>query len=140
MSIESLFSGMQISASGLSAQRRRMDLIANNIANANTTRTAEGGPYKRMDVDFVAQVDPQTGMDSGVDISDVYVDPTAPRMVYDPGHPDANKDGFVAYPNVNMITEMVNMTQVVRAYEANVTALNAAKDMINKSFEIAAVS
>jgi flagellar basal-body rod protein FlgC len=134
--IEALFTSMDISASGLSAQRRRMDLIANNIANAQTTRTAEGGPYKRKDAVLTARIDPETGKDFGVDIKEIITDPTAPRMIYDPGHPDANKEGFVAYPNVSVVTEMVNMLQVTRAYEANVTALTAAKEMINKSFEI----
>ncbi len=134
-SIDSLFSSMAISASGLTAQRKRMDLIANNIANASTTRTEEGGPYKRQDVVFVEKVD-STGNEAGVDIKEVFVDPAAPRMIYDPTHPDANKQGYVAFPNVSIIQEMTNMMHVQRAYEANVTTLNAARDMINKSFEI----
>lgn len=134
-SIDSLFSSLSISASGLTAQRKRMDLIANNLANASTTRTEEGGPYKRQDLVFVEKID-STGKEAGVEIKEVFVDPTAPRMIYDPSHPDANKQGYVLYPNVSVIQEMTNMMHVMRAYEANVTVMTATKDMINKSFEI----
>ena len=139
MAIESLFSGMRISSSGYTAQRKLMDIIANNIANANSTRSAEGGPYKRMDAVLAPKVDSETGSEEGVEISKVFTDPSAPRLVYDPGHPDANGDGYVQFPNVSIIREMANMIQVSRAYEANITAMSAAKEMISKSFEIANV-
>ena len=136
MAIESLFSALDISASGLRAQRVKMDIIANNIANADTTRTEEGGPYKGKKVVFTPRVDPETGKEEGVEVKDIYTDAAAPRMIYDPGHPDADANGYVAFPNVNVITEMVDMVQASRAYEANVTALNAAKEMINRSLDI----
>ncbi len=136
MAVESLFNALEISSSGLTAQRRRLDLIANNIANAGTTRTPEGGPYKRKDITFKERLDAETGKEAGVEIAQVVTDQSAPRRVYDPTHPDADKDGYVAMPNVSMLTEMVNMLQVTRMYEANVTAMNAAKEMITKSFEI----
>lgn len=136
MAIESLFNALQISASGLNAQRRRMDLIANNIANAATTSTPEGGPFRRKDVTFRESLDEVTGKEAGVEIAQVVADRSDPRKVYDPSHPDAGPDGFVAMPNVSVIQEMVNMLQVSRMYEANVTAMNAAKEMIVKSFEI----
>lgn len=137
MAIRALFSVLDISASGLTAQRRKIDIIANNIANANTTRTPEGGPYKRKYISFVPKIDPETGQEMGVEIGQIYTDPTAPRMVYDPSHPDANEKGYVVFPNVNIIREMVDMIQATRAYEANITVLNATKDMIMKSLEIA---
>lgn len=136
MAIESLFNSMDISASGLTAQRRRLDLIANNLANAGTTRTAEGGPYRRKDVTFKERLDAETGREAGVEINQIVTDKSAPRRVYDPTHPDADTEGYVSLPNVSTLTEMVNMIQVTRLYEANVTAMNAAKEMINKSFDI----
>ncbi|RKY37404.1 MAG: flagellar basal body rod protein FlgC [Candidatus Omnitrophota bacterium] len=136
MSEECIFTGFRISATGLSAQRKKMDVIANNMANAGTTRTVEGGPYKRKFITFMPKINPKTGVQEGVEVKGISVDPAAPRMIYDPTHPDADKKGYVAYPNVNTITEMVDMLQVVRAYEANVTALNAAKEIINKSLDI----
>jgi flagellar basal-body rod protein FlgC len=109
------------SASALSAQRRRMDVIAQNIANAETTRTPEGGPYRRQQVVFT--LDEQ----GGVEVSEVVQDPRPPRLVYQPGHPDADAAGYVALPNVNLVEEMVDMISAMRSYEANVTAINAAK-------------
>lgn len=136
MALEQLFSGMEISASGMSAQRRKMEVIANNIANATTTRTPEGGPFQRKFLSFVSKMDQNTGEAAGVEISQVHTDTTPPRKVYDPGHPDADAQGFVAYPNVQVLTEMVELMQATRGFEANVTVLNAVKDMISKSLEI----
>jgi flagellar basal-body rod protein FlgC len=134
---------MEISASGLSAQRLRMDLISNNIANANTTRTAEGGPYKRMQAVFTARADGlsddlsvSAGQPMGVETPEVVTDDQAPKMVYDPGNPDANTQGYVAMPNVNMVQEMADMISATRAYEANVTAMNSSKSMAMKALEI----
>lgn len=124
-------SGMDISSSGLSAQRKRLDMIANNIANAETTRTPEGGPYKRMQAVFSENTE-----EGGVQVKELIEDKTPPRKVYDPGHPDADAQGFVEMPNVNVLEEMVDLISATRAYEANVTALNADKGMIRKSLEI----
>ncbi|HHY47667.1 MAG TPA: flagellar basal body rod protein FlgC [Firmicutes bacterium] len=145
----SIFSAMAISASGMTAERLRMDVIANNIANANTTRTPEGGPYRRQQVLFravmgdavrgyLSRLDPAhppaTGL--GVAVVGIVRDPSPPRLVYDPAHPDADQDGYVHMPNVNILAEMVDMLSATRAYEANVTALNAAKSMALKALEI----
>jgi flagellar basal-body rod protein FlgC len=129
-----------ISASGLRAERLRLDAIASNLANASTTRTPEGGPYKRRNVIFAAQglesdfaetiaSMMEDGARRGVAVTDVTVDQSPPRMVFDPGHPDANPEGYVAYPNVNPVLEMVDLTTATRAYEANVQAINATRRM-----------
>jgi len=141
VSISSLFAGMDISATGLRAQRVRMDVVANNIANANTTRTATGGVYQRQrivmqEAQASSPAAGATGTGSGVQVASIEVDTTPPRMVYDPGHPDADNGGYVAMPNVNIISEMVDMIAASRAYEANATALAAAKDMIRSSLSI----
>lgn len=139
-------SGMRISSSGLSAQRQRMNAISSNIANVNTTRTPEGGPYRRKDVVFEAIPDaknfgeiltaqPERSI-SRVVVSDVEVDRKAPVLKYEPEHPDANEQGYVAYPNVNLMEEMANMIQATRSYEANVSAMQATKDMALSSLEI----
>lgn len=145
------FRALDISASGLSAQRLRLDIVAANLANAGTTRTPSGGPYRRQDVVFEAvEVDrfrdllrgelatpaAATGEQLGVRVSEVVTDPSPPRMVYDPGHPHANPEGYVAYPNVNPLEEMVNLLDATRAYEANVTAVQAAKSMAMRALEI----
>lgn len=124
-------SSIDISASGLAAQRLRLDVIARNLANAETTRTPEGGPYKRLQAIFEA--DEENG---GVRTKEILQDPRAPRQVYMPGHPDANKQGYVEMPNVNTVEEMVDMISATRSYEANVTALNASKAMTKKALEI----
>lgn len=128
----------RVSASGLQAQRTRMNLIASNMANAHTTKTETGGPYKRKDVVFRAEQVEQ-GPDNtleGVKVENVIEDNTPPRMVYDPGHPDADKDGYVAMPNISVIEEMANMMMASRAYEANVSAFNISKTMLLKTLEI----
>jgi len=142
-----LFSSMDISASGLTAERLRMDIIAQNIANVNTTRTVQGGPYRRKLVvlkeiqpdSFESILDKVKGKYSGKGVEVVQIaedDQTPLREVYDPGHPDANQNGYVEYPNVNIVSEMVDMISATRAYEANVTAFNASKAMFQKSLEI----
>lgn len=140
------FSSMRVSASGLEAQTKRMNTISSNIANAETTETDEGGPYKRKDPIFTAVTDKenfgeilQNQMDQhvqGVLVEDIHVDERPARMVYNPSHPSANEEGFVAMPNVNTVEEMANMISAQRSYEANVTALNAAKAMAQKALEI----
>lgn len=132
------FSSMDVSASGLFAQRVRLDVIANNIANAETTRTAEGGPYRRQQVVFSAALDnARSGSKGdGVAVDGITEDNRPPRMIYQPGHPDASAEGYVAMPNVNIVEEMVDMVSASRAYEANVTALNTAKSMISAALEL----
>ncbi len=140
------FSSMRVSASGLEAQNKRMNTISSNLANAETTRTPEGGPYRRKDPVLAAVTDRenfgeilQNKMDEdiqGVVVEDIVRDHRPPRMVYNPSHPDANEEGYVAMPNVNMVEEMANMITAQRSYEANVTALNAAKSMAQKALEI----
>jgi len=163
MALERIFSSLNISARGLSAQRRRMDMIAQNIANAETTRTKEGGPYRRKVVvtreapvtvfpkyiENKIKLEPTSErhfkdrpvrgtmpVPSGTEVAEIAEDSSPPRLVYDPTHPDADAQGYVAKPNVNVINEMVDMISAVRAYEANITALNASKDMTKKALEI----
>lgn len=126
----SVFSSMRISASGLTAERLRMDVIASNIANANTTRTPEGGPFERQQVIFAS------AGDKGVKVTAILPDGSPPRKVYDPGHPDADSTGYVSMPDVDVVKEMVDMITATRAYEANVTALNSAKYMALKALDI----
>lgn len=140
------FSSMRVSASGLDAQTKRMNTISSNIANSETTQTEEGGPYKRKDAVFAAVTDRESfgeilanKMDEdvqGVVVLEVVQDQTPPRMVYNPSHPHANADGYVAMPNVNPVEEMANMISAQRSYEANITALNSAKNMAAKALEI----
>ncbi|MBO2518178.1 MULTISPECIES: flagellar basal body rod protein FlgC [Limnochorda] len=137
----SLFGAMDVSASGLTAERLRMDLIASNLANANTTRTPEGGPYRRLMAVLVPEAvrsagHPMKRVGGGVRVQAIIQDPNPPRLVYQPDHPDADAEGYVAYPNVNPVTEMVDLITATRAYEANVTAFNAAKGMATKALEI----
>ncbi|MEP0813597.1 MAG: flagellar basal body rod protein FlgC [bacterium] len=124
----SFLSALNSSASGLSAHRVWMDLISGNIANANTTRTASGGPYTRKLAVFADLTDAE-GNVLGVKVSRLAEDAAPPRLVYEPGHPDANPEGYVAYPNVDIMLEMVDLIAASRAYEANITAMEAAKDM-----------
>ncbi len=140
------FSSMRVSASGLDAQTKRMNTISSNIANSETTQTEEGGPYKRKDAVFAAVTDRESfgeilanKMDEevqGVVVQEVVQDQSPPRMVYNPSHPHANADGYVAMPNVNPVEEMANMISAQRSYEANITALNSAKNMAAKALEI----
>lgn len=137
---------LRISSSGMTAQRMRMNTISSNIANINTTRTPEGGPYRRKDVVFQAMPDsrnfgdmvttsPNNKLDR-VQVTDIVEDRHAPLMKYDPDNPDANADGYVAYPNINLMEEMANMIQASRSYEANVSAIQASKDMALSSLDI----
>lgn len=143
-----LFTGINISSSGLSAQRLRLDVISSNIANAETTRTGEVDdsgnqvPYRRRNVvfevgtpfdDFLQEKIHRLG---GVRVSRIMEDTTEPRLVYNPDHPDADEEGYVRMPNVNILTEMVDLISATRSYEANVTALNAAKQMFARALEI----
>ncbi len=144
----SLFKSIDISASGLTAQRLRMDTISQNIANVNTTRTPNGGPYRRKIVLFESREAEErfTGalktairqqqVGNGVRVTKIAEDQSPFKMAYDPNHPDANAEGYVMMPNVNIVTEMVNMISATRAYEANVTAANASKDIALKALEI----
>lgn len=140
------FSAMDVSSSALSAERTRINLISGNLANASTTRTPEGGPYKRKDAVFSA-VQPDKPFSRVLDgisgkqvrqvqVSSIVEDQNPPRMQYDPSHPDADPQGYVAMPNVNVIEEMADMLTASRAYEANVTAVQAAKSMAMKTLEI----
>ncbi|MCR5721328.1 MAG: flagellar basal body rod protein FlgC [Lachnospiraceae bacterium] len=143
-----MFTSFDINASGLTAQRYRMDVISENVANANTTRTGDGTPYVRKVVTFQEKgkqtpfsrvlnksMDKYSG--EGVKVGGVYKDTvTEMNMVYDPSHPDADENGYVLYPNVNIITEMTNLIDASRAYEANATAFNASKSMAMKGLSI----
>ena len=132
----SLGSTIRIAASGLEAQRARLELIASNLANAQTTRTAEGGPYRRQLAVFAAQPIEGGGFAGALDeaargtqIIDARSDPRPPVMRYEPGHPDANPEGYVAYPNIDPAEEMVDMLSAVRSYEANVNVVKTARQM-----------
>ena len=140
-------SGFRIGGSGMAAQRSRMNTISSNIANINTTRTAEGGPYRRKDVVFTAMPDTKNFGDildvddpkadvNRVQVTDVVYDKKAPLLKYEPNSPDANEEGYVAYPNINLMEEMTNMIQASRSYEANVQAVQATKDMALSALEI----
>ena len=132
-----MFGIFSVSSSALEAQRTRMNSIASNMANAHSTKTAAGGPYKRKDVVFsTKEIEPGNKELEGVQVAHVVEDQTPPTMVYDPGHPDADKSGYVAMPNVSVIEEMTNMMMASRAYEANVSAFNMSKTMVIKSLEI----
>ena len=128
---------MEISASALTAERTRMNLISSNLANVNSTRTAEGGPYRRKDAIFAATMDEASDkMSGGVKIVDIVEDKSPPRLQYEPSHPDSDAKGYVAYPNVNVVEEMADMISATRAYEANMTAAKSSMDMQMKALEI----
>lgn len=149
----SFLDSMNIGATGLRAQEIRMNVVSNNIANIDTTRTPQGGPYKRKDVVFVAtDYDDRTLLVSdkgllnkddgsfilpkGVQVIDVVDDRNATKMVYKPGHPDANKQGYVSMPNIDAVVEMINMIGATRAYEANLKTISSARDMVLKTLNI----
>ena len=138
----SLITAMDINASGLTAQRRRVELSSANLANSQTTRTEEGGPYRRKDVVFETasfQDSLGTAMSGGVEgvqVSEVVEDPTPFDRRYEPGHPDADKEGYVAYPNVNTMAEMANLVSASKSYEANISAIGIVKAMIARTLEI----
>jgi flagellar basal-body rod protein FlgC len=140
-----LFRGLDISASGLTAERLRMDVIASNVANAVSTRSDRGGAYRRIVAVLGAREDGErvyrpsgevTFRGAGVRVLRLVEDPSPFRLIYDPVHPDARADGYVEMPNVDPVTEMVDLISATRAYEANVTVLNAAKQMAMKALEI----
>ncbi len=131
-----IFKAFNISASALVAQKIRMNTIASNLANVNTTRTPEGGPYKRRDVVFTSFLIDEVKALEGVRVVDVVEDNSPPKVVYAPEHPDADENGFVKMPNINLIEEMVNMMMATRAYEANVNAFNITKSMYLKALEL----
>ncbi len=144
-----IFLGIDTAASGLTAERLRMDVISNNIANANTTRTEQGGAYRRRYVvfqpreqkgkpfeKFLNGAEQRMAVGDGVRAVRIEEDRNPGPLVYDPGHPDANEDGYVERPNVNVVSEMVDMITASRAYEANTTTMNASKSMIMKVLEI----
>lgn len=139
----SLFSSLSVSASGMAAERARTELLVENIANAETTRTPDGGPYRRKDAVFESQQvsspfsavfqSEMDATDTGVKVNDVVVDQRDPEKRYMPGHPDADKDGFVSFPRINPAEDMVDLVEASRNYEGNVSAISAVKDMIQQS-------
>jgi flagellar basal-body rod protein FlgC len=138
-----VFSALEVAASGLSAERIRMNTTASNLANARTTRTAQGGPFHRLDPVFEAvgldRLRGTPSLQGGVSlvrVSRIQEDQRPGTMVYDPSHPDANPQGYVTYPNVNAVEEMVNMITATRAYEAGVTSINSIKQMARSALEI----
>lgn len=168
MSILGIYSGLDISASGMRAQRIRQNAISSNLANVETTRTAEGGPYKRQfaileaqsntkDIRILNQENALSGtvtskshlpipskkdaydrrfFGNGVRVAEIREDSRPPKLIYNPGHPDADINGYVAMPNVNVVEEMVDMISATRAYEANVTAFNATKNMMLQALQM----
>ena len=144
----SIFSSFGVNASGMTAERYRMDIISQNVANANTTRTEDGTPYRRKVVTFEEKSTDinsfgtifrrARGMDTGdgVKATGVYEDQSDFTMTYDPSHPDADENGYVYYPNVNIVTEMTNMIDAERSYQANATAFDASKSIAMKGLEI----
>ena len=139
----SLFTGMNILGQGMAAERMRLNVTSSNLANANTTRTAEGGAYRRKDPVFASQEVSANATDPafeqalrGVEVVDVVDDQSPLPTVWDPSHPDAGPDGYVQMPNVNVVEEMVNMMTAARSFEANVTAFQSLQQMINRSMEI----
>ena len=142
----SVFGAMDVSATGMTAQQLRMDTISENIANVNTTRGADGRPYRRKTVVFNEKSYPtfseslsmanKHNIGKGVKVTRIVEDPSEGRLVYDPAHPDANEDGYVTLPNVNTVTEMTNMIDASRGYEANQAAFEATKAMASKGLQM----
>jgi flagellar basal-body rod protein FlgC len=141
----SLFSALSVSATGMAAQRTRAELLVENLANSETTRTPDGGPYRRKDAVFTSEQVPAAPFSSvfdaalaptGVKVAEVVVDQRAPERRYLPGHPDAGPDGYVAVPRINPAEDMVDLMGASRGYQANVSAMTAVKDMIARSLEL----
>jgi len=144
-----LLNSLRVSSSALEAQRLRMDVVANNVANMNTTRTTEGGPYRRQSVtfreagrdvpfrDFLGAASGRGAQGGGVVVNQVIEDDSPARRVYDPEHADADADGFVLMPNIDVVTEMTDLVGAQRAYEASVTVLNATKTLALRALDIA---
>jgi flagellar basal-body rod protein FlgC len=139
-----IFTSLQISSSALTAQRTRLNVISSNLANVGTTRTPEGGPYRKQDVVFRSVpggFDQQLGQAmggavSGVEVAEIRANPAPFRSIYEPGHPDADENGMVALPNIDTMAEIVDMMSATRSYEANASAIQAAKRMALKALEI----
>lgn len=157
-----LFQSLNVSGSALTAERLRLDLVSNNLANINTTRSPEGGPYRRQFATFAPRSSSPSSFGSqfirllgtgsrlgtrslfetpaalgeGVRVQQIHRDSTAPQLRYEPDHPDAGEDGYVAYPNVDMVAEMVDLLSATRSYEANVTAFNAGKEMAMRALDL----
>ena len=139
-----IFDSMKISSSALKAQRLRLNTISSNIANIETTRTPEGGPYRKKEVVFrstdsifAKQLEKSLqGAVKGVEVAEIRSSTEPPKMIYDPSHPDANQEGLVAMPGINLFEEMADMITATRAYDANVTAIKAAKRMALKALDI----
>lgn len=148
----SLFSSLSVSASGMAAQRSRTDVLVENLANAETTRTPEGGPYRRKDVVFetteagsafssvlaheISVFDRRDPFQTGVSVSETVLDDREPERRYIPGHPDADAQGYVSFPRVNPAEEMVDLMSASRGYQANVSAMTAVKDMLHRSIDL----
>jgi flagellar basal-body rod protein FlgC len=142
----SLFSSLDVAASGMAAQRLRVELLVQNIANSETTRTPEGGPYRRRDAIFVSEPQPApfrtmlAGLMGealvGVAVAEIVLDEGEPERRYVPGHPDADAEGYVAFPRMNPVEDMVDLTAAVRSYQANLAAMGAVKDMIQRSIDL----
>jgi len=139
----SLFAALQVSASGMQAERTRAETLVENMANAETTRTPEGGPYKRKDVVFSSELQEspfsavfQNELATGVTVSEITEDPSAPEMRYLPNHPDANNEGYVAFPKMNPAEDMADLLNTTRSYQANIAAMTAVKDMIMNSISL----
>ncbi len=145
-----VFRMIELAGGALNVQRTRLEVASSNLANAHTTRTADGGPYQRRDV-VIRPVPPADEFGSmlsgemeqaphGVEVKEIVSDDAPPRMVYDPGHPDANPDGYVAFPNINSVEEMVNMITIMRSYQANLAAFSSIRDMARAAMRISSSS
>jgi flagellar basal-body rod protein FlgC len=139
----SLFAALQVSASGMQSERTRAEVLVENMANAETTRTPQGGPYKRKDVVFSSELQEspfsavfQNELATGVKVSEITEDNSPPEMRYQPGHPDANADGYVAFPKMNPAEDMADLLNTTRSYQANIAAMTAVKDMITNSIAL----
>jgi flagellar basal-body rod protein FlgC len=136
MADERFLTHFDTSASALTTERLKMRLIANNMANLNTTRTPEGGPYKRVEALVTSKRLNDDSYENGVGVQSIHVDNSDPRLVFDPQHPDANQYGYVAYPNVDLITETTDLKQASLAYEANATMIETLRKTINIALEL----
>ncbi len=133
-----------VNGSGMKAQMQRIEVLSSNVANVNVTRSPEGGPYRRKDVIFQSIPFNQTltqsmnnkNLNTGVEVSNVIEDKSPFLKKYEPNHPDAQKDGYVLYPNINIVAEMINIQEAAKAYEANVAVVNSVKSMVAKTLEI----
>jgi flagellar basal-body rod protein FlgC len=139
----SLFAALQVSASGMQAERTRAETLVENMANAETTRTPQGGPYRRKDVTFSSELQEspfsavfQNELATGVTVSDITEDDSPPEMRYLPNHPDANSEGYVAFPKMNPAEDMADLLNTTRSYQANIAAMTAVKDMITNSIAL----